>query len=129
LNSQPADKQVQTCNFGRLGVVIWPTYMGAATADPGEGPVPLHEPFDDIDYSRGQIVWYTQPDGDILGSARVYVPKGVYTHFVFCHGPVRELMIGKRQLEQPIIFDRAGVIDIEPIQNKDYLPRPKFLNL
>lgn len=109
--------------FGVLGATVWPTYMGVATGDPGEGPVPLHEPYDHIDYSRGQIRWRTEPDGMILGKAQVFAPKGVYTYFLFCHGPTRGLVIGKRQLDQPIIFDRAGVIDIDPIENRDYLPR------
>lgn len=108
---------------GTLSIVVWPTYMGVSFGDPGLGPVPEHEPFEDINYSRGQITWRTDPDGRVWGSAQVFAPKGIYTHFVFCHGPVREMMIGRRQLEQPIIFDRPGIIDIEPIENQDYMPR------
>lgn len=108
---------------GFLSFVVWPAYIGVAHDDPGEGPVPLHEPYDDFDYSRGQIIWVPQPDGDVLGHARIYAPKGVYCYLVFCHGPNRELMIGKDKFDQPIVFDRAGFIDIDPIRNSDYLPR------
>lgn len=109
---------------GFLSFVVWPTYLGVSTADPGEGPVPLYEPYEDFDYSRGQIQWWTQSDGDVFGRARIYAPKGIYTYFVFCHGPVREMMIGKTPIHgTPIVFDRAGFIDVEPIQNTDYLPR------
>ena len=108
---------------GVLGVVVWPTYVGVSGGDPGPGPVPEGEPYEDINYSRGQITWQTEPDGRVWGAAQVFVPKGVWTHFLFCHGPNRELMIGQRQLEQPIIFDRPGIIDVDPIENRDYLPR------
>lgn len=112
-----------SAGFGVLGAIVWPTFMGCSTGEPGPGPVPLNEPFEDFNYKRGQIVWVTQPDGDVLGAAQVFVPKGVFTHFLFCHGPGPDLMIGAKQLDQPIIFDRPGVVDITPIRNQDYLPR------
>ncbi len=113
--------------LGIFGAIVWPTYIGLAHDDPGEGPVPLHEPYEEFDYARGQIIWVTQPDGDILGTARICAPKGVYSYLIFCHGPNRELMIGKDKFDHPIIFDRAGFIDIVPIRNADYLPRREIL--
>lgn len=112
---------------GVLGALVWPTYVGVASDDPGPGPVPEHEPYEDVNYSRGQIWWTAQPDGEIVGSAQVFAPKGVYTWFVFCHGPIRHMMMGATKLDQPIVFDRAGLIDVEPIQNVSYLPRSAAL--
>ena len=109
-------------NPGFLAVDVWPTYMGIATGHPGEGPVPDHEPFEHLDYHRGQIHWSTQ-NGQVVGCSRVCAPAGVYTHLVFCYGPIREMMAGFDQLEHPIVFDRSGHVDINPIQNQDYLPR------
>lgn len=123
--SQPAAPGSLVAGQGHLGAVVWPTYMGVSTGDPGLGPIAMHEPYGDINYSRGQITWHTQPDGDVLGSAQVFAPKGVYTHFLFCHGPAA-LVIGNRRIDQPIVFDRPGIIDIEPIRNQDHLPRQKF---
>jgi hypothetical protein len=109
-------------NFGYLGVSVWPTYVGIAAGDPGPGPVPDHEPFGHVDYERGQIHWRTE-NGEILGRAQISVPKGVYTHLVFCYGPIQEMQAGPgHPLEQPIVFDRAGFIDLDPIQNQSYLP-------
>ncbi len=109
---------------GLLSGIVWPVYMGVATGDPG--PVwaaPLVEPFGDINYNRGQINWVPQKNGDVLGTAEVFVPKGVYTYLVFCAGPLQHGIIGCRPLEQPLIFDRPGIVDISPIRNRDYLPR------
>ena len=108
-------------NFGVLNVSVWPTYLGLSSDDPGPGPKPLHEPLGESGYERGQIEWRTEVD-QILGRARVYVPKGVYTHLVFCHGPI-DMQVGSNKLEQPIVFDTPGWIDVDPIQNQDYLPR------
>jgi len=107
---------------GVLGAVVWPTHMGVSTGEPGPGPVPDHEPWDDLDYNRGQIWWRTE-DGKTYGRASVFAPKGVYTHFLFCLGSPRETMISSNKLDQPIVFDRAGIIDIDPIQCVDVLPR------
>jgi hypothetical protein len=108
-----------------LGAIVWPVYLGMSTGHPGvvEGAVPLHEPFDDIDYERGQITWVRQPDGEILGRARVCIPKGVWTHYVFCSGFQPAALLGARALEQPLVFDRAGFVDVDPIYNREVLPR------
>lgn len=111
-------------NVGTLKVIVWPTYMGVAQGHPGEleGMAPAHEPFDDINYDRGQIFWTQNPDG-VTGVATVYIPKGIYTHLVFCSGPHQPALMASKQLEQPIVFDRPGSVEINPIKNTDYLPR------
>jgi hypothetical protein len=51
--------------------------------------------------------------------ARVRVPKGIYTHLVFCAGPHQDAhMPPATQLEQPVVFDRPGFIDIDPINQR-----------
>jgi hypothetical protein len=109
---------VAPANHGILHVDVWPTYIGIGEAD---GTV-ITEHNGHPDYERGQIHWETQPDGDIVGHARVQLPKGVWTHLLFCHGPT-ELIISNEKFDHPIVFDRAGFVDIGPIHNKDYLPR------
>lgn len=109
-------------NQGFLSISVWPTYMGVACGDPGDGPVPNHEPWDEYGYERGQIHWRNEDD-KVLGRAQVWCPKGVYTHLVFCSGCVQPAMMGFRPLEQPIVFDRPGLIEVDPIHNQDVLPR------
>ena len=108
---------------GVLGAIVWPPYVGLASGDPGAGPVAEHEPYEDINYTRGQIVWRTLPDGEIVGAAQVAAPKGIYTHVVFFAGPQKPMMMGSNKFEQPIIFDHPGIVEINPIANQDYLPR------
>jgi hypothetical protein len=96
---------------GQLTVTVWPAYIGL-------GP----EPFDDPNYLRGQIMW-RQQGSDIVGAAQCHAPKGVYRQLLFFNGPQQHALIGTQQLEYPIVFDRPGVIDIDPIRNQDYLPR------
>lgn len=96
---------------GQLSVVVWPSYIGL-------GP----EPFDDLSYVRGQIAW-RQERNSIVGGARIHAPKGVYSQLLFFNGPQRDALIGTKPLEQPIVFDRHGVVEIDPIRNQDYLPR------
>jgi hypothetical protein len=109
--------------LGFLGFQIWPTYLGVATGHPGPGPVPAHEPWDDLNYARGQIHWRADAHGLIWGRAEIFAPAGAYTHLVYCYGCNRESLAAGKPLEQPIIFDRPGVIEIDPIVNQDYLPR------
>jgi hypothetical protein len=106
-------------NHGELTVQVWPAYLGLAESADG---VQFTENVGNPDYDRGQIVWETRKDKSIYGHARVYAPKGVYTHFVFCGGPTENVWDVK-QLEHPIVFDRPGYVDVDPIQNQDYLPR------
>ena len=109
-------------NMGVLTVDIWPPYVGLASGDPG--PFGEHEPLEDASYERGLISWRTDEHGLIWGRAEVHAPKGVYTHVVFFSGPGRGHPVMRANLlEQAIVFDRAGVVEIDPIVNKDYLPR------
>jgi hypothetical protein len=108
---------------GVMTAVVWPAYLGVSTDDPGDGWIPQFEPYDDFNYNRGMIVWRPQRNGDVLGAAEVFAPKGRYTHFIFCVGPHAHGMIGKRPMAHPIIFLTPGIIDVNPIRNQDYLPR------
>lgn len=119
-------------NLGKLSVEVWPPYIGMATAHPGPpGAVaPAGEPFADPDYTRGMIMWRHEPDPQspngqrVVGSAKIWLPKGVFTHVVFFFGPHSSHQVaGCNPLEQPIMFDRPGMINIDPIRNQQYLPR------
>lgn len=110
-------------NHGELTITVWPPYIGVASGDPSPGPVPAHEPYGDVNYARGMITWRTNPDGTVVGRAEIFAPKGIWTHLVFCSGPHQEALMGQNSFEQPIIFDRPGIIEIDPIQNRDVLPR------
>lgn len=102
---------------GVFGAVVWPTYLGAATGHPGAGPRANNEP-DDPYYERGQITWELEGE-KIVGRATLHVPAGTYTHLVFCHGPTGlDMMIDHTQFEHPLVYERAGVMDVYPI-NKD----------
>jgi hypothetical protein len=110
-------------SLGRLSVDVWPVYVGLGTAHPGDGPVADNEPYDDFDYQRGQITWVPQPDGEVVGHATVYAPKGVYTHILFFRGPHPEALQGFDPMEQAMVFDRSMAVEINPIQNQTQLPR------
>lgn len=108
-------------NQGLLRIDVWPTYLGMAESrDDGATFI---EPLDGDGYQRGMITWETQPDGNIIGHARLCLPRGVHTHLLFCHGPGAGMIIGIEQLEHPLVFDRAGYFDVNPIHHKSYLPR------
>ena len=110
---------------GQLSVIVWPVYLGAALGEPGNGTVALGEPYGEPNYQRGQITWTDHGDGVILGSARIYLPKGIWTHLVFCSGWHRDAVMdgGYTQMEHPIVFDRPGILNVDPIRNQDVLPR------
>lgn len=120
-----ADAGDGPANHGELSVVVWPPYIGLATTGDHNGAIAAGEPFEDINYARGQIMWRTTADDRVLGAARIVAPAGVYSHLVFFCGPGREhpLMGDPQQLEHPVVFDRPGFIDVDPIANQDYLPR------
>lgn len=115
--------------LGILGATVWPTYIGLSCGEPGPGTatggtgIPSHESHGDLDYKRGMITWVTEASGLVWGQARVYVPKGVYTHVLFCHGPGPNLYLSAKQWESPVVFNKSGWIDINPIHNADVLPR------
>ena len=111
-------------SLGELKVRVWPPYVGLATSDPGAGPTAAGEPFEDLNYTRGLIAWRTKTDGDVVGAAQIHVPKGIYTHIVFFSGPHRvHALMKANKLEHPVVFDRPGVVELNPIQDTDYLPR------
>lgn len=109
--------------IGQLIVDVWPPYVGMTTQDPGPpGTLALGEP-DDANYARGMIKWRTE-HGNTIGAAHIYIPKGIYTHIVFFSGPHRNhSLMGANQLEQPVVFDAPGMIELNPIHNQEYLPR------
>jgi hypothetical protein len=37
--------------------------------------------------------------------------------------PQQDNVVGVNPLEHPIVFDKAGFVDISPIRNQDVLPR------
>jgi hypothetical protein len=104
-------------NFGSLGFAVWPPYIGLSTSD--------GEPYDDPNYARGLIKWRTLDDGQIVGNAHILAPKGIYTELVFYWGPWKDNPPADNPhvLPHPVVFDRPGTIEIDPITNEDYLPR------
>lgn len=104
--------------LGVLTVHVWPVYVGLSAGHPGdplEIPVAANEPYDDMNYERSQITWETV-NGETLGRGVVAAPKGVYTHILFFRGPHPEAFQDYEQLEQPVVFDRPGFIEINPIR-------------
>jgi len=100
---------------GVFGAVIWPSFVGACTEDPGGGLVAYGEP-EDVSYSRGGIVW-GMDNGEIVGRALVNLPAGTYTHLAYFHGPEGPRMGGKMQLPHPLVFPTDGVLEVYPITN------------
>jgi hypothetical protein len=119
VTAAPDADVIASANHGALSVEVWPVYVGLAEST---SETIIREPIFDLAYDRGQITWQTHPDGSIIGRGRVYAPKGVYTHIVFAVAPV-EGVIGTTPREHPIVFDRPGWVDIDPIHNQTYLPR------
>ena len=99
---------------GSLAAIMWPLHLGVSVGD--------LEPFGEDGYERGPIEWEWR-DGHILGKARVWVPKGTWTHHVFCTSPLRDSVMDRRQMEHPLIFDRPGFVDVDPITFLQVLPR------
>lgn len=111
---------------GILGAFIWPMYVGLATSDPGEPNGPCEgEPFLHPDYQRGQITWDVLPGDEIIGHAKIMVPPGIYTHLTYHYGPgVRPAgpqLMGKRQLQFPLQAQTKMEVNIDPINQGDWL--------
>lgn len=104
-----------------LSAEVWPVYVGFSTFDPGLGPQAAFEPIH-LDYERGQIVWTTMPNGEVVGRAKVWVPGNItLTHLLYLHGPGSlPMMVGKRQLPHPISLTERGSIEIDPICYGDW---------
>ena len=109
---------------GALGAAVWPPYVGLTTQDPGPpGSIAMGEPVNDLDYSRGMITWRTE-NGQVYGAANITVPKGIYTHIVFFSGPYQaNPLMDANKLEHPFIAAKTMIIEINPIQHGEYLPR------
>ena len=70
-------------------------------------------------YQRGQIQWGMEKE-DIVGRADSSTPERAATRiWPTSAAPKGPCMCGKIQLPHPILFPRAGVIEIYPITNSD----------
>lgn len=104
-----------------LSAEVWPTHVGVSMHHPGPGPQPQAEPVFNLDYIRGQIEWGVSETGEIVGRAKVHVPPGLYTNMIYLYGPGSlPMMCGQRKLSHPVLFETAGVIDIENINYGDW---------
>lgn len=121
MNEQPEQtEQEPGGGVGVFGAVVWPTHLGATVGHPGAGPRADHEP-DDPYYERGQIAWELEGNR-IVGRATLHVPANrpgeAYEYLIFCHGPTGlDLMIDFSKFEHPLVYERAGVMDVYPIDN------------
>lgn len=109
---------------------VWPVYVGVTDGDPGEPYGPCNgEPFYNLDYQRGQILWSTMPNGEIVGRATILVPAGNYTHLTYHYGPgvwpSGPQLMGKRQLDHGLRFVNKGSVTIDPINKGDWLCMPR----
>jgi hypothetical protein len=112
-------------NPGILSCEVWPTYVGLCveSAPPIRGQWFLKEPMRHIDYRRGQIFWETNKVTlEITGHARVFVPKGIYTHLLFATAAQGHI-VDCKQREHPIDMPTAGWVDVDPIRKSTVLPR------
>lgn len=112
---------------GTLGVFVWPVYIGLSDGAPDPGCT--GEPFMHPDYQRGQITWTAMPGGEVVGRATIHVAAGSYTHLTYHYGPSvwpsGPQLMGSRQLEYGLRFPHAGVVTIDPINQGDWLNRPR----
>jgi hypothetical protein len=101
---------------GVLKFDVWPTFLGVAGQINGSDTV--REPFGVPNYERGQIDWSANAAGEVVGKARVCLPAGVYTHYVFWAGPQQlSSVMGMTKLDEPVVFDRPGFLDVDPINH------------
>lgn len=108
-----------------LSAEVWPTHVGVTFEHPGPGPQPATEPVFHADYIRGQIEWIAVSETGPVGKAKINVPPGLYTYMVYLHGPGSlPMMCGSRQLSHPVLFETAGVIEIENINYGDWKSQP-----
>jgi hypothetical protein len=104
---------------GSLGITIWPVYIGAALVD-STPPFTISEPHDG-GYGRGQIIWTPVPDArQVIGRARIMLPPGTYTHFLYFHHPTRPQACGVMQMDHPLVCtEPVTILDVDPIVNND----------
>jgi hypothetical protein len=102
-------------NDGQIIFIVWPTHIGVCTdqGEPGTSPY----------YERGTINWQPSKEfnGQLVGEARVHVPAGEYTHYIYYHAPIGGRHASMIKMDHPIRFSTDGVLDIGPILNGDFL--------
>lgn len=104
---------------GTLGVLVWPSYVGACYGEPTTGVLSVFEPSQNPRYKRGQINWGMEGD-QIVGRAFIHVPKGEYTHLLYFTHPELAEVVGSVQLPHPIIYHGDdNIIEVYPITNAD----------
>lgn len=103
---------------GKLSFTVWPAWIGLCNADLGTPPFTVAEPTDDPSYKRGQIQWRHE-DGEIVGSARVHAPAGIYTHFAFYQHPTERQLTGITKMPHALHLTEFHTLDIDPIKNTD----------
>lgn len=96
---------------GTLSFTVWPSYIGLAADEQVFVPVD----------QRSQIAWRAEAD-TILGAARCWVPKGVYTRFAFFQSPDGP-QSAEMLLPHPHVQPVDGWITVDPIQNTDPVVR------
>jgi hypothetical protein len=104
---------------GRLGVTVWPVYIGCSLTG-STPPWAIAEPHNG-GYERGTILWTPVPDArQVIGRARILLPPGVYTHFLYFHHPVGGKCCGVAKMDFPLhCTEPVTVLDIDPIVNND----------
>ena len=100
---------------GVFSVVIWPNHAGAVD-ERGE------EPLSDPDYQRGQIGWGLNEQGRLVGHVRINVPRGTWTHILYCHTPAQPNFITVQKLSHPFVFSSPGTIKLLDITDDDVRP-------
>ena len=105
---------------GKLGLTVWPVYIGVCNADLGMPPfIMANEPSGDPHYQRGQITWEYR-DNQVVGRARIHCPKGRYTHYVYFQHPTDQLVTGIAKMPHDVVFtEAANILDVDPIINDD----------
>jgi hypothetical protein len=101
-------------NEGTLSFAVWPVYAGAVN-EAGE------EPMGDRDYQRGQIRWAMNEQGRLVGSTRIRVPHGDWTHVLYCYNQTQPGFIAAQKLAHPLHLPDGGTIDMLDITDGDVL--------
>jgi hypothetical protein len=108
--------QANTAGEGFLNAIVWPAYAGAVK-DNGD------EPMFDYDYERGQIHWDIV-DGKLIGSTKIKVPKGKWSHIIYCRNQFKPGFVVAAKLEHPIVVDHPDTIDLFGITEQDVVFNP-----
>lgn len=95
----------------RLIVSVWPALIGFG--NPSNDLLPADR--------RGQIHWRPETQNGVptvVGSAKVWVPKGEYTRLEYFHDP-EGLPCGTAPFEQPFRQPQDDWVVVDPIVNND----------